>query len=65
MKAAFYHGVGDIRVEEVPVPEIAESELLVRVKACAVCGTDNRIYQLWAFQDSRGGKTNPGTRDLR
>ena len=56
MKAAFYYGVGDIRVEEVPVPEIDESELLVRVKACAVCGTDNRIYRYGHFKIPAGAK---------
>jgi 2-desacetyl-2-hydroxyethyl bacteriochlorophyllide A dehydrogenase len=56
MKAAFYYGVGDIRVEEVPVPEIADDELLVRVKACAVCGTDNRIYRYGHFKIPPGAK---------
>jgi L-iditol 2-dehydrogenase len=40
MKAIVYHGPGDIRVEELPVPECGEDELLVKVDACAVCGTD-------------------------
>jgi L-iditol 2-dehydrogenase len=56
MKAACYYGVGDIRVEEVPVPEIGENELLVRVKACAVCGTDNRIYRHGHFKIPAGTK---------
>jgi L-iditol 2-dehydrogenase len=56
MKAAFYYGVGDIRVEEVPVPEIGEDELLVKVKACAVCGTDNRIYRYGHFKIPVGVK---------
>jgi threonine dehydrogenase-like Zn-dependent dehydrogenase len=54
MKAALYYGVGDIRVEELPVPEIDEGELLVRVKACAVCGTDNRIYRSGHFRIPAG-----------
>ncbi len=56
MKAAVYYGVGDIRVEEIPVPEIGENELLVRVKACAVCGTDNRIYRHGHFKIPAGAK---------
>ncbi len=40
MKAAVLHGVGDIRYQEVPKPEIAENEVLLEVKACGVCGTD-------------------------
>jgi len=40
MQAVVYHAPGDIRVEEVPKPECKTGELLVRVDACAVCGTD-------------------------
>jgi L-iditol 2-dehydrogenase len=40
MLAAVYRGPGDLRVEDVPVPEIGPGELLVRVAACGVCGTD-------------------------
>jgi L-iditol 2-dehydrogenase len=38
--AAVYRGKGLLRVEDVPVPEIGPGELLVRVEACGVCGTD-------------------------
>ena len=45
MKAAVFHGKGDIRVEtNYPVPEIKPGEVLVRVKACGVCGTDVHIF---------------------
>lgn len=40
MRAAVYRGKGDLRVEDVPVPEIAKGEMLVRVEACGICGTD-------------------------
>ena len=40
MLAAVYRGVNDVRMETVPVPEIAAGELLVRVHTCGVCGTD-------------------------
>ncbi|MEV7426700.1 galactitol-1-phosphate 5-dehydrogenase [Streptomyces sp. NPDC091212] len=40
MRAALLHAPGDIRVEEVPVPEPAPREALVRVAACGVCGSD-------------------------
>jgi len=38
--AAVYRGKGRLRVEDIPVPEIGPGELLVRVEACGVCGTD-------------------------
>ena len=40
MKAAVYRGVDDVRLEEVPVPEIGAGEMLVRVHTCGICGTD-------------------------
>src|SRR5271167_1642348 len=40
MRAAVYHGVNDVRLEEVPVPEIGRGEILVRVHTCGICGTD-------------------------
>jgi L-iditol 2-dehydrogenase len=40
MRAAVYRGVNDVRIEEVPVPEIGPGELLIRVHTCGICGTD-------------------------
>ncbi len=40
MAAVVYRGVNDLRVEQVPVPEIGRNEILVRVAACGVCPTD-------------------------
>ncbi len=40
MKAAVYRGINDVRLEEVPVPEIGAGEILLRVHTCGICGTD-------------------------
>src|SRR5947209_3122818 len=40
MLAAVYRGVNDVRVETVPVPQISQGELLVRIHTCGICGTD-------------------------
>ncbi len=40
MRAAVYRGKGLLRVEEVPVPETGPGEMLIRVEACGICGTD-------------------------
>jgi L-iditol 2-dehydrogenase len=44
MLAALYHGPHDLRVEQVPVPTIGPGELLIRVQAAGICGTDLRIW---------------------
>ena len=40
MLAAVYRGVNDVRLETVPVPEIASGEILIKVHTCGICGTD-------------------------
>lgn len=40
MRAGVYRGKGIVRVEEVPVPEVGDGEVLIRVAACGICGTD-------------------------
>jgi len=50
MKAAFFYGVGDIRVEEVAEPRIQDNEMLLRVRAASICGTDLRISQHGHFK---------------
>ncbi|MDH5460572.1 MAG: zinc-dependent dehydrogenase, partial [Candidatus Bathyarchaeota archaeon] len=40
MKAAMYYSQKDIRIEEMPIPEIGEDEVLVEMKACGICGSD-------------------------
>ena len=46
MRAAIYHGAGRITIEDVPIPVIGPGELLVRITACGLCGSDlMRWYQ--------------------
>jgi L-iditol 2-dehydrogenase len=40
MRAGVYRGKGRVVVEQVPIPEIGEGEVLFRVAACGICGTD-------------------------
>ncbi|MBI5641345.1 MAG: alcohol dehydrogenase catalytic domain-containing protein [Nitrospirae bacterium] len=40
MQVARYYGKDDIRIEEMPVPEPGPGELLLRVKASGICGSD-------------------------
>ena len=46
MRAGVYRDKGVVRVEEVPVPEVGANEVLIRVAACGICGTDiKKIFQ--------------------
>jgi len=40
MKAAVLHGAGDLRYETVADPAPAANEVIVRVTACSICGSD-------------------------
>ena len=46
MRAAVYRGIDQVEVEQVPIPEIAPREVLVRVSVCGVCGTDLKKIHL-------------------
>lgn len=40
MQVAVYYNNRDIRIQEQPIPEIAEDEILLQVKASGICGSD-------------------------
>ena len=41
MKALVFHGIGDIRLDDVPEPRIEQpTDAVVRITASAICGTD-------------------------
>ena len=40
MKVAMYYNNNDVRIEEMPVPSVGDNELLVKVKASGICGSD-------------------------
>jgi len=45
MKAAVIYGPHDIRIEEKEIPEPKPDEVLIKIQACGVCGTDNALNQ--------------------
>ncbi|MBO9360626.1 MAG: alcohol dehydrogenase catalytic domain-containing protein [Thermoflexus sp.] len=45
MLAARLHGPGDLRLEEVPVPEPGPGEVVIRVERALTCGTDVKIFR--------------------
>ncbi len=51
MKAAVFEAVQCVVVKEVPIPEIDDDEVLVKVKNTGICGTDWSIYNGWYSAD--------------
>jgi len=45
LKAALLYGKNDLRVVDVDIPEIGPTDILVKVRVCAVCPTDVRKYR--------------------
>ncbi|MEM4643283.1 MAG: alcohol dehydrogenase catalytic domain-containing protein [Candidatus Bathyarchaeia archaeon] len=45
MKRLFISETGRVEVREVPDLEIGEDEILVKIKACSICGGDIKIYK--------------------
>ena len=44
MKAAVFYQKNNLKVEERKIPEPGKGQVLVRVRACGVCGTDVHIF---------------------
>ncbi len=57
MKAAVFYGKKDLRIEEVKKPVPGYGEILIKVHACGVCGTDVHIYE----GDEGAAKSPAGT----
>jgi 2-desacetyl-2-hydroxyethyl bacteriochlorophyllide A dehydrogenase len=45
VRAAVLYNRGDVRVTSVSDPRPGPEDVLIRVRACGVCGTDNSLYQ--------------------
>jgi len=45
MRAGVYRGSQEVVAEDVPVPAISEGEVLIRIAACGICGTDVKKVQ--------------------
>jgi L-iditol 2-dehydrogenase len=40
MKVAMYYNNNDVRIEEMSIPKISDNELLIKVRASGICGSD-------------------------
>ncbi len=54
MKSAVYRGPHNIKIEEVPEPEVKGRRVLVKFKAGSICGTDMHFYRgEWKLKKGR------------
>jgi (R,R)-butanediol dehydrogenase/meso-butanediol dehydrogenase/diacetyl reductase len=61
MKAAVFHGQKDVRVEDVPEPEVREGSVKVKVDWCGICGTDLHEYLAGPIFIPTAGSPHPIT----
>lgn len=59
MKAAVFYGPRDVRVEEVETPALLAGDVLIRIRACGICGSDLHTYKHGLFL-GLGAPTNSG-----
>jgi 2-desacetyl-2-hydroxyethyl bacteriochlorophyllide A dehydrogenase len=45
MKAAVLHGAMDIQTQNVPYPVLEPHGVMIKVKACGICGSDLHVYK--------------------
>ena len=45
MQAAVFHGIDDVRIEQVPKPRAGAGEAVIRITATTICGTDVHIVK--------------------
>ncbi len=53
MKALRMYAPGDFRYEDVPVPEVDEDEILVKIEGCGICAGDVKTCLLYTSPSPR------------
>jgi L-iditol 2-dehydrogenase len=45
MSALYYPAHDELRLEDLPIPKYAENEVLVKVEACGICGSEIETFK--------------------
>ncbi|OBZ77195.1 D-arabinitol dehydrogenase 1 [Grifola frondosa] len=45
MNAVYYHAPRQFTLEQVPIPQVADNEVLLKVLCCGICGTDGHVHE--------------------
>jgi (R,R)-butanediol dehydrogenase/meso-butanediol dehydrogenase/diacetyl reductase len=61
VRAAVYHGIRDLRIEEVAEPRPGPGKAKIRVRYCGICGSDLHEYLHGLFPESPFGHEACGT----
>ena len=56
MLAAVYSGIGKVECLDIEKPEISQDEILLKIRAAAICGTDIRIFKSGHHRMEEGEK---------
>jgi 2-desacetyl-2-hydroxyethyl bacteriochlorophyllide A dehydrogenase len=60
MRVLNIHGVGDVRLDPREPPKAGDNDVIVRVKACGICGSDLSYIKMGGIMRKEGGVTPIG-----
>jgi 2-desacetyl-2-hydroxyethyl bacteriochlorophyllide A dehydrogenase len=60
MRVLNIHGVGDVRLDPREAPQAGDNDVVVRVKACGICGSDLSYIKMGGIMRQEGGVTPIG-----
>jgi len=60
MRVLNIHGVNDVRLDPVDPPRLGNSDVVIKVKACGVCGSDLSYIKMGGIHRKPGGVTPIG-----
>ena len=60
MRVLNIHGVGDVRLDPREAPKAGDNDVVVKVKACGVCGSDLSYIKFGGINRKEGGVTPIG-----
>lgn len=53
MRAAVFHNQGDVRIEDVPIPEPTAGEVLIEVEWCGQCASVHTRYVSFPYVEGK------------
>ena len=60
MRVLNIHGVGDVRLDPRTAPKASDNDVVVRIKACGICGSDLSYIKHGGINRQKGGVTPIG-----